>query len=359
MLGIKGHRLANVVWRVWSPASMAFNWWFHQLAGLVPTSVCKRIVGRTRPVVIRIASNEMYLDGADNGLTAPAVEGGQQFPPALSARIRDMGCVLLLPASAVLRRTLELPIAAESEIVAAAAFLIHQVTPFTLEQVHYSCTPFARDRARKTIRFELIVVPAKMVSSWAAKLRKNDLSASAIRIEGDDRTLPLASPIGAAQGCARRSSWYRKPWKPTLAAAVVLLVAGPFVIAEQVHARAESLRLEVAEAENAGRQTTALRDEVNTLSNVANFLPRRLAGPSPLDVLAELAKRLPDDAWLFDVSLASGEIRAAGFSATVPTVLKSLQAACCFDAPELLGTVVHGSGRDRFEVKMKIVRPAP
>ena len=359
MLGIRMHHPTNIVWRVWSPASVALNWWVRELAGLVPTSVRKRIEARNRPVVVRVASNEIYLDWMNNGPIVPTAEGDQHLPPAISARIRDRGCGLLLPASAALRRTLELPSAAEAEIVAAASFLVHQVTPFRVEQVHYSCTSLTCDRARKTVRFELTVVPAEKVSSWAARLRSNELSASAIRIEGDDRTLPLASPIGAAQGSARRSSWYREPWKLALTAAVVLLVVGPLAIAEQVHARAESLRHEVSDAENAGRQAAALRDEVNRLSNVENFLPRRLAGPPPLDVLAELATLLPDDAWLFDVSLASGEIRATGFSASMPTVLKSLQAARCFDAPELLGPVVHGSGRDRFEIKMNVVRPAP
>ena len=358
MLAMNVQRLADVARRAWSPASMAFGWWSRELAGLVPGPVREWVAGMARPVVIRVASNEIHLDGVDDAPTALAAEGDQQLPPAISARIRDMGCVLLLPASAVLQRTLELPIAAEAEIVAAAAFLVHHITPFTLEQVHYSCTPVARDRARRMVSVEMTVVPIKVVASWAGRLRKNELSASAIRIEGDGRTLLLASPIGAVRGAARRRSWYREPWKLALAAAMALLVGVPFLVAEQVHAEAESLRLEVAEAENAGRQTVALRDEVDALSKAANFLPRRLTGPSPLDVLAELTKLLPDDAWLFDVSLAAGEVRAAGFSATVPAVLESLQSARCFDAPELLGPVVHGSGRDRFEIKMKIVRSA-
>lgn len=359
MFGIGVDRFASGVRRVWSPASMACNWWLRELAGLVPAPVRERIAGSTRPVVIRVVTNEAYLDGVDNEPTALAEGCDQPLPPVVSARVRDMGCVLLLPASVVLRRTLELPIAAESEIVTAASFLVHQVTPFTLEQVHYSCTVLARDQVRKIVRFELAVVPARMVSSWAARLRESGLSASAVRIEADDRTLPITPPFGAAQGSVRRSSWYREPWRLALSAAAVLLVAGPLVITEQVHARAESLRREVSQTDNAGRRLAALRDEVNTLSNMRSFLPRRLAGPSPLDVLAELAKLLPDDAWLFDVSLASGEIRAAGYSATVPAALESLQAAQRFGAPELLGPVVHGSGRDRFEVRMKIARPAP
>ncbi len=358
MLGMNVQRLADVARRVWSPASMAFDWWSRELTGLVPGPVHEWVAGRTRPVVIHVASNEIHLDGVGNAPTALAAGGDQQLPPAISARIKDMGCVLLLPASAVLRRTLELPIAAESEIVAAAAFLVHHVTPFTLEQVYYSCTPVARDRARRIISVEMTVVPIKVVASWAGKLRKNELSVSAIRIEGDGRTLPLASPIGTVPGAARRRSWYREPWKRTLAAAMALLVGVPFLVAKQMHAEAESLRLEVAEAKNASRQIIALRDEVDALSNAATFLPRRLTRPSPLDVLAELTRLLPDDAWFFDVSLTAGEVRAAGFSATVPTVLESLQAARCFDAPELLGPVVHGSGRDSFEIKMKIVRPA-
>ena len=359
MLGIRTYHPKNIMRRVWSLATVALDWWFCELAGLVPRSVRERVAARTRPVVIRTASNEMYLDWMNNGPIVTATEGDEHFPSAVSARIRDMGCVLLLPPSAVLRRTLELPIAAEAEIVAAASFLIHQVTPFRLEQVHYSCTFLARDRIRKTVRFELTVVPTKEISSWAAKLHANNLSASAIRIEGNNRTLPLASPIGAAQGSARRCSWYREPWKVALTAAVVLLVAGPLATTERVHARAESLRQEASDAESAGRQAAALQNEVNRLSNIENFLPRRLAGPSPLDVLAELAKLLPDDAWLFDVSLAPGEIRVAGFSATMPSVLEGLQAAHCFGAPELLGPVVNGSGRDRFEIKMNVIRSAP
>lgn len=350
--------LATIVQRGWSPASTAFVWWRRELAEVVPRPVREWIVGRDRQVVICVASNEVYLDGVDKAAIPIVWEKDRKFSPAVSARIESVGCLFLLPASVILRRTLELPLAAEADIVTAAAFFIPQVTPFTLEQVYYSCRPLERDRVRGVVRFEMIVLPARVVSAWVSTLVVHGLSVSAIRIEGEDRIMPLAFPIGPARGAARRSSWQREPWKLTLAISAILLAIVPPLIVKQVHANAEALRIEAAEVKIAGQKTALLQAEVDALSNAANFLPRHLAGPSPIDILAELTTLLPDDTWLFSLSLSAGEVRVAGFSAAVPKALQSLQAAHSFGAPELLGSVVHGAGQDRFEIKMKVARPA-
>ena len=357
MFKLNAHLLASRRLRTLSFAYRALTWWARELVAIVPPRLRDWLDSDDLHPVLRIDLNdERTHEPFDPAIT---VDGFDivNLSPALRARIERLGCILMLPKSRVLRQTLELPLAAADEVVAASSFLIEGITPFARDQVRYSCIIIEKNRRRQVVKVEITVVPDVFVDACLKQLKARKLSVSGFRVVGDKRDLSLTPSAHKLQGSTHRASCFSRPWKLTIATAVILLTAGTPLIVAQVHGQAAVLNAKVSAAEKAGQNGSALRAEVEALTAVSDFIPDQISGPYAIEVLAELTELLPDDTWLFNVDMTPSEVRIAGLSATIPTVLERLRNGRAFGAPELLGSVVHGSERERFEIGLHIMRP--
>lgn len=357
MSELNAHLLASRVLRTVSSAYKALTWWARELVALVPPTLHDWLDSDDRHPILRIDLNdERTHEPFDPAITVDGFDIAN-LSPALQARVERFGCILMLSKSRVLRQTLDLPLAAADEVVAASSFLIERITPFTVDQVRYSSVVIEKDRIRQVVRVEITVVPYVSVDACLEQLEAWKVPISGFRVEGDKRDLSLSPSAHKLQRPTRQNSCYIRPWKLLLATSVIVLAVGTPLIAAQVHDEAAVLNAEVSAAEKAGQNGSALRAEVEALTAVSDFIPDQISGPYAIEVLAELAELLPDDTWLFNVDMTSSEVRIAGLSAAIPTVLERLRNGRTFGAPELLGSVVHGSERERFEIGLHIMRP--
>ena len=336
-------------------ARAALTWWFGELHDLMPARMKTFFAGDGERLRVRIDNNTIHVERAD------AIEcwefpfkDASEVPASLQALLQDgAGAVLLLPAEMTLRRTVELPFAAASELRAATSFLIDRLTPFRAEQTYHSARLLNRDRARKLLWAELVVVPRERLDGLVAALAAHRIPVSAVRIEGDGSGDLDFTP---SQG---GGTWFRvgvqEAWKPVLAAGLVLLVVGPLVVAYRIHSEAKALAVEIAAAEGPGRRAAALRSEVEARAAEQTFLPTRQRSPRAIEILDALTKAIPDDSWLFSIELRPGQAMLAGFSPDVSALVERLTKAP-FATPELTAPVVHGlgGGKGRFELRVQV-----
>lgn len=331
-------------------------WWTGELRGLLPDALLRLAFGPTGSTVLRLGPDGLHL-------ATPAPHGTwlteDGIPPQASqlraALAKASACTVVLPAQFVLRRVVNLPIAAAGDLGSAVPFLVERHTPFSLEEVRYDFRLLARDRVRKLAAVELAVVPRSVLDRPLAIAAAHRLPVAAVRVEGDSAVPPLDLLGRGERGSAGVSATRRNLWKPVLAAAAAVLALGMPIVAATVHARAVSTAAEAEAASAAGRRGAALHQEVQAHARAAAFMPARLRGPQPLEVLAELSRSLPDDTWLFSLEVEPGEVKLAGYSRDVPALLKQLAALPFVEAPELRGPVVHGAnGRDRFEASLRV-----
>jgi general secretion pathway protein L len=276
------------------------------------------------------------------------------LPAALRLRLEQCDeVVLLLPPHVVLRRTIELPVAARADLASAISFMVERHTPFPLELAHFTFRVTKHDKNRKVILVELAVIARTTLQDILASTDRHAISLTRIQIDGDDVLPPLV--FAPLQSESRRSqSWRHQPWKPILAGGLALLVVGPFMLAEHIHAHALTLQESVAARAATARRGAQLRGELQTLIAATEFVPTREKLPRAIEIVSKLTKALPDDVWLFSFELNGDELRLAGFAANVPNLLTSLQAVPIFDAPAFSSPVVHGTDRDRFEISLRL-----
>jgi len=343
-------------------AGTALTWWLGELRTFVPAALGELLAGGADDFRVQVHRNLIHVEcaqGAGAAWDLP-LENDGDLPSDLQARLREgAGAVLVLPAAAVLRRAVELPLAASSELHSATSFLIERFSPFRLEQACHTVRVIERDKARKLIRVEMAVVPRQMLEGLLGALSARGIPLTAIRIEGDTDKPPLDF-LTRRRGGSRLRWHAREAWRPVFAAGLALTVAGPLAVAYRTHAEANALAADVAQVARVGGRAATLRTEVEARAAADAFISARLRWPRAIEIVDALTKTLPDDTWLFRMELRPGQVTIAGLSSDVPALLERLTAAP-FAAPELTSPVAHGlaGGKSRFELRVQLKAPAP
>jgi general secretion pathway protein L len=136
----------------------------------------------------------------------------------------------------------------------------------------------------------------------------------------------------------------------------LLLVAlvSPFVLRHQSAARLEDelaqLRAEVREAETVRMELTERIERMRLIQS------RNTAMPATLDILLELTRLIPDDAWAGQVAVKSGRVRLTGEASAASELLARLSNSAIFSDPKFEAPLTQNprTGRERFVISLAI-----
>lgn len=329
---------------------------------------------RLRPL-LRGEAGRLWLARAGEQLQVDLAQAGDEHAlgtvpldlpetrEALAARLAQSSAPawLALPPSAVLRRGLVLPLAAEARLRDVLAHEIDRQTPFAAEQVSFEGRVTGRDAAAGQLRVELLVLPLPRLQQ-----ELQALGPVAAHLAGADLRAPGETPLGVnllpAGLRTRRADPGRRLNRMLLA---VALVAGLLALGLVRLNRAEALsalQAEVAAAQVEVRQARLVRNQLVAKVDAANFLAtRRAASPTMLELLDDLTRRVPDDTSVDKLSVIDGRLVMVGQSRAAPALVGLLQASPYLREPALTGAVQADprTGRDRFTLAADVVGLAP
>ena len=359
-----------------------WRWWSAELMPLLPdatrTALRRR---RLRPIVAferneavvwapRVANGALaFFDVARIPLggdpAAVAKEGHaaiEALPRAThGGNVTETRVVVALPPSQVLRKTITLPAAVEENLQQALGYDLDRHTPFKPDEVYFDAIVVGRDPARKEIRVDWaaalksIVDPARRhAESWGATI----VGVIPESPTGDG-ALP-ATKLNLLPAAERpdTSMWRRwELWVPLALIAVVAVVATALPV-WQKRGYAIALMRQAEQARIQADASSALRDEIERLTNDYNFaLQRKYAFPAAVQVVDDVTKLLPDDTWLTQFEMkttARGkdphrEVVLRGESANAGRLVSLLEESKIFEqaAPRSPTTKIQpGPGRD-------------
>ena len=285
----------------------------------------------------------------------------QALPDPLEARLnRASSMTLRLPAELGLRKIIRLPVAALENLREAVAFQLDRHTPFSQEEAYFDCTLLQRDEAAGQLVIEATVVARAVVGAACATADRLGWRIGAVELmrEPEASTKPTRLPVADLQ---------RKP-RAQLAlnavAAIALIVLLAFaallpVTVAQIEAGRLAPQLDAARR---AAQDAAQLDKANQeLRRQANFLAARARlRPPALDILLELTKLTPDDAWLDSVQYNGSEIQFAGLSSSASALIGRFAQSSLFRNMEFRSPVTPDprSGRERFQISGQLQGPA-
>jgi general secretion pathway protein L len=346
-----------------APAA-ALSWWLGELVALVPAAWRARLSTSGGPLLLAIDGDTVTISHPDGGRQAHPISPRQgkvpdDIAPVLQrARRGALKICLLLPAQRGLRSRMRLPLAAEENLREAIGFELDRQTPFRADDVFFTYRLADRDTDLERLVVELTVVPRIVVTEALARAANLGLTPS--RVEVADASGAPASgnllPAGLGPSRLRAAQLY-----PGALAMLALLLAVAVVVIplERASRTAEGLRSQVDAARKDAEAGMRLQAEIARRGEESNFLANRKRElPSVSEMLYELTRRLPDEAWLSDLHLAGSDLQFSGSAASATSLLESLDrspffADAGFRAPILRDTKLD---RETFQIGMRIVR---
>jgi general secretion pathway protein L len=304
-------------------------WWARQMVAFVPKSLLASAnrdgtlfasledSGENRHLHLAIRRKRQEDSIGSFSLDATGLRAA-----AGALRQRPGRVVLRVPPETLLERSVVLPLAAERDIDRVVTYDMDRLTPFSADEVFWSCEVEHRDRAAGRLQARLSLVPRAALQALISALSQMGLRANTIEtLAGGDtrRQIPCDDARPARPG--RRATAFAAVVTGALAvAAIVTPFAMQSIVRADVDARVEALQPQAAEA-------AALRRRIASATSGADAIAaERARTADTLQVLAAVTDILPDDTVLSDFSLNQGKLGIGGQSVAAAGLIPALAA---------------------------------
>lgn len=285
--------------------------------------------------------------------------GGDLLSNLLAPRTAALPRWLVLPAASALRRRLALPAAAADRLRDVVGFEIDRQTPFSADAVAFDARILGRREGGGQLDVELVAVPRSALDPSLARLGPLAGTLAGIDVAGADGVPLLVNLLAPADRRRHRDPWKR--WNWLLGAAALLAFAALlWQLLDNRRSAAEAFEQRIAAQAAAGRAAAAQRQQLTHLIEGQVFLDAaRAARPSAVEVLDELARRLPDGTYLEKLSIEDDRLMLIGLSNEAPALVGRLQDSGLWRSPALAGALQPdpASGRDRFTLVAELGPP--
>ena len=319
------------------------------MRSLVP----ERLAARTR------YATAMVLENTPAGLAASLRRRGEETPLGLVRRgserlrlpaARGAPSVLRPPAGALLEQSVNLPLAAETELAAVLRNEMDRLTPFRAEELFWGWRIERRDRATGRLFLRLLLVPKAAVAAVLAAVEAAGLRPQALEVASARGVehLSLASPeAGHSTG---RGAQIAAGLCVILALTACLL---PIVRQELAIHAAERV---IARQRPAVAVVEALRRRLAaTVSGADLFSAETARVGNPLRALAAVTAALPDDTYLMAFTLRERQMSLSGRSAAATRLINTLAADPDLQDPAFDAPITRiGDKADLFSIRVRL-----
>lgn len=308
-----------------------YRWWIGQLSGCIPERWRRAI----SPTQDSLTITPIGPVNAGLSTVSISVRSGNretllgEFPVAGSElskvpRRPRLPVVLRLLDSAVLCKTITLPLATERDLAQVLSFEMDRETPFAAEEVLWAYRVVERDEQRGQLIIRLrLISRALLASLFDALTKAGTLVTRAEIVGGADDGLALPLDVGGGQA-GRRSGRELLRWA---SAAICLLLfalaaAAPFVRQAWDIAK---LDREITTDRGAAEQAERLRHDIDHLEGASDVVKKeRAAAGDALAVLAALTAALPDDTYLTELQQQEHKVTFGGRSAAASRLIGAI-----------------------------------
>jgi general secretion pathway protein L len=157
----------------------------------------------------------------------------------------------------------------------------------------------------------------------------------------------------------RKRTWRVRLWslrRPALAALAAILMA-LIAVATQVREAEfnKALESELSQKKTIVQALEKDRAKIQGLERRRDFLLRQRQATQAGQVLSELARILPDDAWIYNLEYARNEVRVRGFAQRANELIPALDASPLLSGAQFRAPIIGapGGGGDRFDIAVK------
>ncbi len=257
---------------------------------------------------------------------------------------------LLLPPRMLLEKEVTLPLAAESGLETALRWEMDRLTPFPAEAVFWDWVLEARDRTRAQLKLRLRLVPKIAVASVLELLASAGLQPGLLASSAEpSRTIPLDgrhTPSGRSRAVAALAGLCAL----LLATAVAVPLVRQELAFRAVEARIEAVRPQVALADGIRKRLADRAANIDVMAAEAGRVG------DALQMIATITQILPDDTYLFGLTLRDRMLTIIGQSAAAAKLIPALAADPAIRDPVFAAPVTRNeiNGTEAFTIRAEM-----
>ena len=349
------------------------SWWLGGLAALVPSGVRRAFRRSAGTLVLDLSGRDTVLRH-HSGKTSREIGRVRSDPLDAAARanavaglvknfdLRKVDVVLRLPASRALRKTLNLPLAAEENLRQVLAFEMDRQTPFKSEEVYFDFTIRERHPETERIEVDLTVMPRSTVDEAIDLAAGWGLHPDVVDVAGSDPEGGSSLNLAPHEPVAAGSRPGGALWFSLTGLAVVLAAVAVYVPLERQRDLSEELLLQVAEAASQARVVSDLRARIESaIADGGALVERKRRMPTATAILAELTRLMPDDTWMSQFQLRGAELQMSGHSADASRLIGQVEGSPLFQEAKFRSPVTQDPrvSRERFNLSATVAARAP
>ena len=340
------------------------RWWWSELAGMLPDGWRRRFERRRDTVILSSVDDEVRISLRDNGrveelgridMTLP--DAGERMMAVLAGMNGDSTRVEVAVApDKVLRKQIQLPLAAEENLRQVLGFEMQRQTPFRAEQVYFNYRVVARRPHSQQLDVRLSVAPRAAIESVMDPIANWHLEPdeSAAKTDQDDGVFTFVpGDVGQRPASALK--------RGLVLLNIVLLVAVVAIPFMQQQRYLEELGARFGEVREAATTASDLQQRIDRRQARSQYLfAQKSARLASVQLLEELSQRLPDDTWLFRAEVRAGKVHLQGTSTRASALIAELEGSRFLEDVRFASPVTQdgASGRERFHLSARIVSPA-
>lgn len=345
----------------------AWQWWLSGMGQVLPAGWPRIFLKSTSYLAAELGDQGLRLsliaedtrtELLDLGADALAVtrrEALLSFLPQ-GKRAERPELLLCLPAASVLRRSISVPVAAQSSLRDTVRYQLARLTPFPPDAVYFDVHLRGVDQQAGMLDVEVLVAPRAVVDPLVEQLVAL-LGLPVMRVgvfEADGRL----SSFNLLRGHVKGGKWWRKLnlnayLSLALMGALALACIAPVAKQRELVVERKKAVLELnARAADLVEKKRSLDEQLSLISFI---VAQRQKTPSASEALAELTRLIPSSAYLSSFLIKDGNIELAGSGTGIVDLIDLLNASPMFEGARFAAPLSRDprTGKDQFRITLR------
>jgi general secretion pathway protein L len=357
--------VASVVGLARSGLSAFSSWWLAELAGMLPHGL-KRVGRRERRQLVLLLNpgETVVLErGGDRARvlgaapTDPSDHGAQLAALLRRANPRRLPVTICLSGELGLRKIINLPLAARGDLEQLLRFEMDRLTPFRADEVYFAQRITDTDLPNRRIEVELALAPKSIVEQALETARAVGVVPTRLELGATSQGARPALNLLPKEPGDRDGE--RRLIRALILLAAILAIVAIAIPLQRQRSKLAALTEQVASTRAEAEQSHDLRAQLDQLSQTGYFLlAEKSRRPMATEVLAELTRLVPDQAYLAQLLLQDGEVQLHGSAATASDLIGLLDHSALFRAPQFRSPVTRDGrdGAERFHLSVELAQ---
>lgn len=346
------------------------RWWGRELAFLIPAKVRQFFHAPRGAIIIRPIGEQFEFSYEINGqkdflaMMARDISNAENVKNLITSnRFKNAIFILRLSNHDALNKTLNLPLAAQTNVLQVVSYELDRYSPFKAEHVYFA-TRFERiDTEATQLIVQLILVPRKLLEMLYQDCRNLGLSLHYVDVENcpnDLQQLHLAYNLLPPHLQPKIANTPRRIIAGLVALSVVLSVASLALPVWLEYQAGKNLQSKIAKIDKEVKAVKTLQAEMDTMREENQALiNEKIAIPPVVAILNEISRLMKNDSWLAYLQYSEGQLQLQGESQAASNLLADLEASDYFAKVNFASPVTQdkASGMERFQISAEITKP--